>query len=223
MKHLLRIEIAAISLTGLIIAYANYLVFMVVPNERIMGAVQRIFYFHVGSAIACYVAFGIVFIAGLAYLARRDRLSDAISEAAAEVGFVFASIVLMSGMIWGKVAWNTWFNWEPRLVSFLLLWTIFLGYLFLRAFAEPARVATQCAIIGIIGALMVPIVIFSVKLLPQVFQLHPQVVENQGLREPLFVTTMFYSMGALTLFALLLIWLRVRLTLIENKLGSQQI
>jgi len=193
------------------ITYANYLIFLVVPNERLMGPVQRIFYFHVGSALACYAAFGIVFVGSIWHLINRSWTADAVAEAAGEVGFVFCTIVLATGMIWGKAAWNTWFSWEPRLVTFLLLWLIFLAFNLLRAFGEPSKVAAQSAVLGIIGVIMIPFVIFSVKFMPQTAQLHPQVIENSGLKEPIFAYTLAVTAAALILLQFLLVWVRARI------------
>jgi len=197
----------------IVITYANYLVFMVVPNERLMGPVQRIFYFHVGSALACYAAFGIVFVASIWHLINRSWSADAVAEAAGEVGLVFSSIVLVTGMIWGKAAWNTWFSWEPRLVTFLLLWLIFLAFNLLRIFGEPAKVSAQSAVLGIIGVVMIPFVVFSVKFMPQTAQLHPQVIEHSGLKEPIFAYTLAVTAAALILLQFLLVWIRARIGL----------
>lgn len=199
------------------IAFCNYLIFMFVDNERVMGPVQRIFYFHVASATACYVAFAVVFFAALRYIANRDWRADCVAEAAAEVGFVFCTITLFSGMIWGHAAWNTWFSWEPRLVTFLLLWLIFLAFIILRMFASTARVATHSAVLGIVGALTVPLVVFSIKILPASSQLHPQVIEKKGL-DPQFQMVMFICLASFLLFEVFLIWLRTRIGFLERRL-----
>lgn len=205
-----------VATAGMVVLFCNYLVFFVVPNERIMGAVQRIFYFHVGSATACYAAVGVLCFASLYYLATTDRRSDLLAVAAAEVAFLFASIVLASGMIWGHSAWNTWFSWEPRLVSFLVLWLSLLSYIVLRNVSDSPQVATHASVIAILSAINVPIVIYSIKLLPTISQLHPQVVEKQGLRHPSFTTTMFYCLAALVILQALLIILRYRLGVLEE-------
>jgi heme exporter protein C len=197
------------------IFYSNYLVFLVVPNERVMGPVQKIFYFHVGSAIACYCSFGVVLVAGLFYLATRDLRADVFASAAGEVGFIFCSIVMITGMIWGHAAWNTWFRWEPRLVTFLLLWLIYLSFLLLRAFGDPKKIAAHSAVLGILGAITVPLVVFSIQLLPQMAQLHPRVVENRGLKEASFEYALLISTLSLVLLQGVLIWFRARLGFIE--------
>jgi len=204
-------------LTLLVLGVAQYFIFMVVPNEQVMGAVQRVFYFHVARALACYAAFGVVFIASLVYLTALHRRADILSAAAGEVGFMLCTIVLVTGMIWGHSAWNTWFRWEPRLVTFLLLCLVFLGLNLLRLFGDPAKVAQHAAVLGIVSAVTVPLVVYSVKLLPHVAQLHPQVVENRGLREPLFEYTMFVAMISLVLLQALLVWYRARLEILTRR------
>lgn len=207
---------------------SNYMVFFYVPNEKFMGAIQRIFYFHVASATASYLAMFIILGTSLAYLASKRLELDAVTEAAAEIGFIFCSIVMVTGMIWGNAAWNTPFRLEPRLVSSLVLWMIFLAFVLLRQFADRAqvseyRLANHCAILGVIGALMVPVVIYSVHLLPEVPKLHPVVVENQGLREPSFRHTLLMASIALIMFSIALIWIRAKLALLERRLVSGEV
>ncbi|RMG41043.1 MAG: cytochrome C assembly protein [Candidatus Dadabacteria bacterium] len=208
---------AVFLLAFILISYANYMIFMVVPNEKIMGPVQRIFYFHVGSAIACYCSFAIVLTASIVYLFTDYKKADLFGRAGAEVGFVFCTIVLLSGMIWGKAAWNTWFRWEPRLVSFLLLWLIALALNVIRIFGDSKNTARHAAVLGIIGAVTVPIVVFSIKLLPAVAQLHPEVVAKRGLKHPDFIKAMFIAMGGLVLFQFYLIWLRAKIAFLEEQ------
>jgi len=214
------LEVGLVGVTAVLIAYANYLTFLVVPNERLMGPVQRIFYFHVGSAVACYVSCAILLVASMWVLATRSRTADAIGHAAGEVGFVFALIVMASGMIWGHSAWNTWFRWEPRLVTFLLLCLIFAALNLLRLFGDRAKVAQHAAVLGILSAVSVPVVVYSVKLLPHVAQLHPQVVENRGLREPIFEHTLFVTMGALVLLQSCLVWYRARVEILRRRIEA---
>lgn len=210
-------------LTLCAVGLAQWLVLMVVPNERVMGAVQRIFYFHVGSAFACYASFGVVFFASIYYLATRNPKSDLLSLAAGEVGFAFCTIVLVTGMIWGHSAWNTWFRWEePRLVTFLVLWLIFLSFTILRNFGDPAKTATHGAVLGILGAVSVPLVVFSIKLLPQSARLHPEVIEHGGLKDPSYWWAFGLSSFALMLLAGLLVWVRYRVGYLEESWRNKQ-
>jgi heme exporter protein C len=203
-----------------LVSVANLLIFTQVPQEKIMGAIQRIFYFHVSAAIACYFAFGGVFICGLGYLISRDLRYDALNEALAEVGFLFCSITLVSGMIWAKTAWNVWFNWEPRLITFLLLWLIFLGFLLLRFSANKVQRALHSSVIGILGACVVPLVWLSIKLLPESAQLHPQVVEKGGLQHPLYTLCFILCIITMIVFGSFLVLFRTRIGMLELKINS---
>lgn len=206
-------------LTICLVTAAQWLIFMVVPNERVMGAVQRVFYFHVGSAIACYAALAVVFVVSLSYLALRDRRSNLLCVAAGEVGFVLCTVVLVTGMIWGHSAWNTWFRWEePRLVTFLVLWLIFLSFTVLRNFGDPSKSAAHGAVLGILGSASVPLVYFSIKLLPQSARLHPEVIEHGGLKAVSYWWGFGVSTFALLALTATLIWIRYRIGAAEDTL-----
>lgn len=159
-----------------------YSVFLRVPNDEWLGPIQRILYFHVGSALAAYVAIFAVFVGALVHLATREPWCDALMEAGGELALLFCSIVLATGMIWGYTAWNTPFSFEPRLVTFLLLWFIFLSFNLLRIFGDRTRLANHSAVLGIIGTLTVPLVIYSIDF-TQV-QLHPKVIGKGGVKIP---------------------------------------
>lgn len=205
-----KIEAVLFLATLVIGLYAIYSVFMIVPNEKVMGPVQRIFYFHVGAAIATYVSVGIIFLAALLHFATRNPFWDILSAATCEVAFVFCCIVMATGMIWGHAAWNTWFRWEPRLVSFLVLQLILLGILLLRAFGDKEKIPNHAAAFAILAAINVPLVVLSIKLLPQSAQLHPQVVEDRGLRDPSFVEAMMLGMAAMILLQFYMVWVRTK-------------
>lgn len=200
------------------VLYTLHYVFMIVPSERVMGAVQRIFYFHVGAAISCYLMIGVLFVGSVTYLVQRKRLWDQLAEAGGAVALLLCTIVLLSGMIWGKSAWNTWWRWEPRLVSFLVLWLILTGYNFLRMLMkEEEKLPSFSAVLGIIAALNVPIVIFSIKLLAPQEQLHPEVVANQGLKDPRFTTALLLGNLSFVLLSLYLLLLRFRQGVLEHR------
>lgn len=210
--------IGATMLIAAWVTYSMYLVFMVVPNEVTMGAVQRIFYFHVGSAFATYAATGCLLIGALGFLALKKDSLDYLQLAAAEVGLLFCSIVLVTGMIWAQSAWNLAFSFrEPRLVSTLVLWLLFVALVVLRRFAAAHDAANYCAAFGVLGAILVPVVVFSVKFLSPVGQLHPVVVEHGGLREASFREAFWITNGAIVSMALLLVWVRQRIALWERR------
>ncbi|MCB0320295.1 MAG: cytochrome c biogenesis protein CcsA [Bdellovibrionales bacterium] len=204
------------------IGYSLFLVFLVVPNEEVMGAVQRIFYFHVSSAFATYIALGAVLLGAAGYLFTEKPSFDALQEGAAEISLVFASILFFTGMIWGNSAWGTPFTFEPRLVSSLIMWLILIGLNLLRWYGDSSRLSTHCSILGILSSLTVPLVVYSIKFLPQFQQLHPQVVEKGGLTDPsmklAFLITSLSVMG----LCIVLIWIRTRIGILERLTRAQR-
>ena len=143
------------------------------PLDALQGPAQKIFYVHVPSAFtALYVAFPILAMASGVYLWLRDERADRVAESAAEVGLVFMTVVLVSGPIWGKPIWGTWWTWDARLTLTLFLWFVILGYLVLRgAIEEPAMRARYSAVLGVLAVLLVPFIHLSVYLFRT---LHPQ-------------------------------------------------
>jgi heme exporter protein C len=148
-----------------------------------MHAIQRIFYFHVPSAISAFIAFFIVFIANVAYLLTRQAKWDSLGVAGAEVGVACCTVVLITGPIWARPVWGIWWTWDARLTSTFILWLLYITYLLLRGLLEdPQRRATLSAIFGIFAFLDVPLVYLSNRLWRTQ---HPQPVilggENSGL------------------------------------------
>lgn len=141
-----------------------YMAFIFAPPERTMLDVQRIFYFHVPSAMMGFLGFGIVLLCSILYLAKRNRRYDAVAYSAAEIGWLFTTIVLLTGPVWARSAWGVWWTWDARLSSTLVLWLIYTAYLILRnLMAEELRMRRYAAVLGIVGALNIPIVYFSVQ------------------------------------------------------------
>lgn len=206
------------SLAALAVFFALYLVFIYVPNERLMGPVQRIFYFHVSSAIACYLSIGVMLLSGIWLLVKNDMSSGPIVLAASEIAFIFSSITLLTGMTWGDAAWNTPFRFEPRLVSFLLLCLVLLSTQLMKLFVEGDKLFVMAAVLGIVAACTTPLVVFSVKLLPQAVQLHPQVLGNRGLSFPGFQLAFGVTVPAVCLLQFSLLFLRARQALLENRI-----
>jgi len=142
-------------------AYAPFLI-DAAPYESTMGLIQRIFYYHVPSAM---VMFGSAFVCGIAsavYLAKRSPQSDAVALAAAELVVVFGLIVLVTGPLWARKAWGVWWQWDARLTSSLVLWLIFVSYLMLRRFAGAGSEMLAAAV-GVFGMANVPCVYWSVN------------------------------------------------------------
>jgi heme exporter protein C len=142
---------------GLVMAFG------VAPREVTQGNVQRIMYVHVPAVWVAYLAFIVVFVASVSYLWTRAPGADRVAHAAAEVGVVFLGVNIATGAIWGKPTWGTWWTWDARLTSVAVVFVIFVGYLLVRQMTdEPERGARFAAAVGIIGALNIPLVHFSV-------------------------------------------------------------
>ena len=133
------------------------------PPDAVQGEVQRIMYLHVPLILVSYLAFFVVFVMSILYLARRRERHDAIAHSSAEIGVLFTALAIAAGSIWGRPTWGTWWTWDARLTTTTILLLIFIGYLMLRALVDdPSRGATFSAVLGIIGFLDVPIIHMSV-------------------------------------------------------------
>ena len=148
---------------GLLLAVGLYLGLAVVPPDAVQGDVQRIMYLHVPSIVTAYLAFSVVFCSSILYLWKRDLRFDAVAVSSAEIGVIFTGITLATGMIWGKPTWGVWWTWDARLTLTAILFTIYVGYLMLRSFAEdPQAGARYGAVLAIIGFLDIPLNHFAV-------------------------------------------------------------
>ena len=157
------LKTALAAITGGMMLVNLYLIFMVAPTDLVLGHVQRVFYFHVPIAIMSFLAFFVVFIGSLMYLIKRTPKWDAVAHASAEVGVVFVTLALLTGIIWARPVWNTWWTWEPRLTTTMILWLIYVAYLMVRSYApSQSKGAIYAAVVGIIGFIDVPIVYYSV-------------------------------------------------------------
>jgi len=181
---------------------ALYMVFLYVPNERIQGAVQRIFYFHVPSAWMAFLGFFVVAVSSTIFLWRGSRWADLLARAAAEVGMVFCSFVLLTGPIWARPIWGVWWTWDPRLTMTLLLWLIYAAYVLLRNVAgDNETVARYAAVLGIIGVIDIPIIYMAIHLWRGI---HPRV---EQMAPEMAITLLVCGVAFTCLFSWLL-WLR---------------
>jgi heme exporter protein C len=211
-------------LAALMILSCLALIFFYAPMERTMGQVQRIFYFHVGSAWTSSAAFFVALMAGILYLIRPKREWDAIAMASVEIGLIFTTITIASGSIWGRPAWNTWWIWSPRLTSITVLWLVYAAYFMLRgAIEDPDRRARYAAVYAIAGFVTVIITFYSIRLLRDI---HPALSGSsadaqgeQDLTSPM-VFTMVYSF--LSFSVLYAAWLlnRVRLHGLQDEANA---
>jgi heme exporter protein C len=194
-QPLLSLTNALIVLGAVLMVINVYLVFMVAPTDSVLGNVQRVFYFHVPMAILSFLAFFVVLVASILYLAKRNQKWDRLAHAAAEVGVVFVTLALLTGVIWARPVWGVWWTWEPRLTTTLILWLIYVAYLMIRAYA-PNRTqgANYAAVVGIVGFVDVPIVYYSVQWWRSI---HPSAVvgplAETGALEPVMQGILLFS------------------------------
>src|SRR5579863_9257191 len=197
--------LGVLALVGMSISV--WMIFLYAPEDAVQGQPQRIFYFHVPIAWLAMLGFIGVAAGGIGYLITKDERWDWVARAAAEIGALFATLTLITGSIWGKTIWGTWWTWDARLTTTLILWFIYIGYLMLRSYMgrtpQSARAGTVLAIIGVID---VPIIYESVNWWRT---LHPgPQVGVAGALPPSVVLTLMIS---LTSFTLLLAFLMLQL------------
>lgn len=150
-------------LAALAIVLGLVLGFGYAPREATQGNVQRIMYVHVPAIFVAYLAFAVVLVASVVYLWKRLDAADRLAHASAEIGVLFTAINIVTGSIWGKPTWGTWWTWDARLTSVTIMFVIYVGYLLLRRMVEDReRGARFAAVVGIVGALNIPVVHLSV-------------------------------------------------------------
>lgn len=189
------------------------------PTEQTMGQAQRIFYFHVPSAWIAFVAFFVVCAASILFLWKRERKWDILALSSAELGVLFASLVLITGPLWAKTAWGIWWVWDARLTATLVLWLIYVGYLMLRAYVEdPERRARLSAVLGIVGAADIPFIVLSVQWWRTQ---HPSLILTQsGSLEPRMIQTLLLALLSFSLVYVYLLLRRIRLELLKDRLEA---
>lgn len=196
----------------------HWMVAFWVPTEAAQGVIQRIFYVHVPAAWTTFLAFGIVALASAAYLWLHDERADAAAVAAGEGGLIFGAIMLTSGPLWGRVAWGTYWTWEPRLTLTLLLWFTYLGYFLIRgSVADPRRGKRFAAVVAIVGSLNIPLIHVSVSWFRS---LHPGpvVIKPEGpTLHPDMLATLLVSLAGFTMLFLGLFALRYSVELMSRR------
>ena len=209
-------------ITIILLIIATYLVFFYAPLEAIMGQVQRVFYFHVSVGWVGMLGFLVAAIAGVAYLVKKTRKWDIVGVAAVEIGMVFAIVNILTGMIWARPIWNTWWTWDPRLTTATIMVLIYAAYFMLRSGIEdPDKRARFGAVYAIIGFISVPLTFFSARLFRTI---HPVVIgTNQpgatGAFDmsPHMMQTFMFALFTFSFVFADLLWHRIRL----GKLADQ--
>jgi len=200
----------------LVLGIAAYLALVVAPTELVMGNVQRVFYFHVGTAWTALLGFIFSAILSVIYLITKDLKWDRIQVAAIEVSMVFFFITIVLGSIWARPAWNTWWTWDPRLTTATITELIYIAYFMLRqGIDDPDRRARFGAVYALLGGISAPITFFAIRLFRTI---HPVVIggSNADAEGGFNMTSdmlgvFFFALFAFTIIFIDLFWNRIRL------------
>jgi heme exporter protein C len=192
--------------------------FAVAPREVTQGNVQRIMYVHVPAVWVAYLAFAVGLVASIAYLARRRPGADRLAHAACEVGTVFLGLNIATGAIWGKPTWGTWWTWDARLTSVAVVFVMFLAYLLLRgAIDDPERGARYAAVLGIVAALNIPLVHFSVYWWRTLHQPPSLLKPGSSTMPPVILAALLVNFAALALLGAYFVARRARVLAAEEE------
>lgn len=191
-----------------------YLALVFAPTELVMGAVQRVFYFHIGTAWTALMGFILAAVFSVAYLATKNLKWDRLQVAAIEVSLVFFFITIVLGSIWARPAWNTWWTWDPRLTTAAITELIYIAYFMLRqGIDDPDRRARFGAVYALVGGLSAPITFFAIRLFRTI---HPVVIAGSNAEaEGSFSMTadmqiaFFFALFAFTVLFVDLFWNRL--------------
>ncbi len=198
---------------------ALVMVFAYAPREATMGEIQRIFYFHVASAWIGFFAFFVTFIAGVLYLLQGQRRWDILSLSSAEVGLAFITMTVVTGSLWARPVWGTYWTWEPRLTISAVQWLLYVAYVMLRASTpNEERVARFAAVYGVIAFVTVPLSWFAIRWWRTI---HPQILSGGEMAlTPRMLHTLLVSIGAFTLVYGALLRQRIRLEDARDRLAT---
>lgn len=197
-----------------------YVVFFRAPVEASMGIVQKIFYFHVPSAYAMYLGAACCFAGSVGYLARGTLRWDGIARAGADVAVLMGLMVMISGPLWARKAWGTFWTWDPRLTTSLLSLLIYVAYTVLRTFTGSGEAERRfAAALGILGAANLPIIHYSVQ---KWGGNHPKVITKGGggLQHPDMKLALGLGFLTFTLLAIVLVWQRTRVHMATSRLDA---
>ena len=206
----------------IVLAIATYLALVFAPKELVMGDVQRVFYFHIGTAWTALLGFILAAVFSVIYLVTKDLKWDRVQVAAVEVSLVFFLITIVLGSIWARPAWNTWWTWDPRLTTAAVTELIYIAYFMLRqGIDDPDRRARFGAVYAILGGISAPITFFAIRLFRTI---HPVVIggANAAAQGGFNMTAdmkvaFFFALFAFTVIFIDLFWNRIRLGDLQNK------
>ncbi len=206
----------------IVLGISTYLALVFAPTEAVMGDVQRVFYFHIGTAWIGLLGFIIAAIAGITYLVTKDLKWDRFEVAAVEVSTVFFFLTIVLGSIWARPAWNTWWTWDPRLTTAAVTELIYIAYFMLRqGIDDPDKRARFGALYTLLGGISAPITFMVIRLFRTI---HPVVIGNQSAAaqggfsmSSDMKVAFFFALFAFTVIFVDLIWHRVRLGALQEK------
>lgn len=213
--------------TAVLFLIALGLVFFFAPVEAVMGLVQKVFYFHVASAWVGMLSFLVAAVTGIVYLRSQNRTWDIVSSSAVEIGLVFSIIAIISGSIWARPIWNTWWTWDPRLTTTAIMALVYAAYLMLRsALEDPENRARVSAVYSLVGAVSVPLTFLSIRIFRTI---HPVVIgsgdpSTSGSFDmaPKMLITFLFSLFVFTLFFVDILWHRVKLGQLEAEVEREK-
>ena len=204
----------------LVLAISAYLALFFAPTETVMGDVQRVFYFHVGTAWVGLLGFILAAVTGIVYLIKKDMKWDRFEVAAVEVSTMFFFITIVLGSIWARPAWNTWWTWDPRLTTAAVTELIYIAYFMLRqGIEDPEKRARFGAVYTLLGGFSAPITFMVIRLFRSI---HPVVIGAANAnQEKLSMTpdmrvAFFFALFAFTVIFIDLMWHRLRLGSLEE-------
>lgn len=203
--------LSLVATSSALVLVALALVFVYAPREATMGDVQRIFYFHVASAWVGFFGFSVTLVAGIIYLLRSSRYWDIVGLSSVEVGLTFMIMATVTGMLWAKPVWGTYWTWEPRLTISAVQLLVYVAYTMLRASLEdPEQQARFASVYGIVAFVTVPLSWFAIR---RWRSIHPDILTSgEGMAiTPRMIHTLLVSIGAFTALYAALLHQRVRL------------
>jgi heme exporter protein C len=198
-----------------------YLTFLYAPPEATLGDAYRVFYFHVPSAWVSYLAFGVTLLGSIMFLVKKSYKWDMVAEASSKLGLIFCSVALLSGSIWANLTWGSYWTWDPRETTTLILLLTYIAYLSFRmAIDDREKKARLSSVLGVLGFITVPLSYVSVQLMT----LHPgggAPLSKLNLTSPMMMTLMVALLGV-TLIYLSLLKRTYDLMKMEDKLSEMR-
>jgi len=215
-------------ITGILFITAILGVFFYAPLEAVMGWVQKVFYFHVAAGWTGMLGFLVSAVAGVLYLVKKDPRWDRIGFAGVEIGMVFMLICIITGSIWARPIWNTWWTWDPRLTTATIMELIYAAYLLLRqGVEEPERRARFGAVYAIIGFISVPLTFLSIRIFRTI---HPVVIGSNDPgaagafdMTPRMMQVFMFSLVAFSFIFADILWHRIRLGALADHVEQKKI